>query len=215
LIVRLASEPIAKGVAAMAVEPVNSPDVAELGTENLEVAHVTHPPSALTCPDCGGALWEVQNERVLRFRCHLGHGFTGESLDEHQLKNVENAMWTAMRTLEESASLRRRLAARTRSGKMEALAMHYEEQAKSSEARAAVIRAVLMNEEVTAEVTGIRPSPKARERAGDKRDTRPGSNGNGGGGGAGLSRRRSTAKRSSSGRRTVNAGKSKRLKSAT
>ncbi len=201
----------------MPVEPVNSPDIAELGTENLEVANITRPPSALTCPDCGGALWEVQNERVLRFRCHLGHGFTGESLDEHQHKNVENAMWTAMRTLEESASLRRRLAARTRSTNMGALAARYEEQAKASEARAAVIRAVLMKEEVTEVVKGIRPSPKARERAGDKRDTRPGTNGNGGGGSSvgSTGRRRSPAKRSSSGSRTVNAGKSKRLKSAS
>src|SRR5205814_5972395 len=82
LIAQLAGEPVGKGASQMSRPRRNVPDIAALGTENLDTVNISQPPSALTCPDCGGALWEVQNERILRFRCHLGHGFTAQGLSE-------------------------------------------------------------------------------------------------------------------------------------
>lgn len=32
--------------------------------------------SGLTCPDCGGGLWEIKESKPLRYRCHTGHAFT-------------------------------------------------------------------------------------------------------------------------------------------
>jgi two-component system chemotaxis response regulator CheB len=32
-------------------------------------------PSPLTCPDCGGGLWEMNDTRPLRYRCHTGHAY--------------------------------------------------------------------------------------------------------------------------------------------
>jgi hypothetical protein len=125
------------------------------------------PPSALTCPECGGALWEVENGRLLRFRCHLGHGYTGDGLSEHQFRNIEAALWTAMRVLEESAALRRRLADRTRNSNLESLTTRYERQACEAEERAALIRSVLVTDDVEIPAKPLRPSPKARERAGN------------------------------------------------
>src|SRR5262249_51865001 len=44
-------------------------------------AHSFHtPPSPLTCPECGGALWELKNGELIRYRCHVGHGFNEDSL---------------------------------------------------------------------------------------------------------------------------------------
>ncbi len=143
LITQLTGERAGKGGRIMSPNRRNVPDIAQSGTNNLEVPDALEPPSALTCPECGGALWEVQNQRVLRFRCHLGHGYTGESLSALQVQNIENAMWVAMRTLEESAALRRRLAQRTRGSSMNLLASGYEHQAHEAEQRAALIRAVL------------------------------------------------------------------------
>jgi two-component system, chemotaxis family, protein-glutamate methylesterase/glutaminase len=34
----------------------------------------------LTCPDCGGPLWELHNDSLQRYRCRLGHAFTATSL---------------------------------------------------------------------------------------------------------------------------------------
>jgi two-component system chemotaxis response regulator CheB len=176
LIAQLAGKRAGKGTRIMPPRRRNLPDIAEVGSENLEAPDPAEPPTALTCPECGGALWEVQKERVLRFRCHLGHGYTGESLSEQQVKNIENAMWMAMRTLEESAALRRRLAERTRGSGMNLLASGYEEQAQAALDRAALIRAVLMEDKPARAVKSLRPSPKARERAGDKPHTRPNAN---------------------------------------
>jgi CheB methylesterase len=38
------------------------------------------PPSAFTFPDCGGALWEMTDGALLRWRCHVGHAFTVDGL---------------------------------------------------------------------------------------------------------------------------------------
>src|SRR5262245_19915618 len=40
----------------------------------------TRVPTVLTCPDCGGALWELEDHGRLRYRCHVGHGITSEGL---------------------------------------------------------------------------------------------------------------------------------------
>jgi two-component system chemotaxis response regulator CheB len=36
--------------------------------------------SALTCPECHAVLYKIEDERVLRFRCQLGHGFSATTL---------------------------------------------------------------------------------------------------------------------------------------
>lgn len=37
-------------------------------------------PSSLTCPDCGGSLWQVNGSEQLRYRCHTGHAFGAVTL---------------------------------------------------------------------------------------------------------------------------------------
>ena len=69
--------------------------------------------SPITCPECGGALWEHEEGGVLRFKCHVGHAFTRESLATAQGHAVEATLWIALRSLEERADLLRRLARRS------------------------------------------------------------------------------------------------------
>ena len=37
-------------------------------------------PSAFTCPACHGALWEITGDPLTRFRCHLGHAYSPDTL---------------------------------------------------------------------------------------------------------------------------------------
>jgi two-component system, chemotaxis family, protein-glutamate methylesterase/glutaminase len=67
-------------------------------------------PSALTCPDCGGGLWELKDQRPLRYRCHTGHAFTATSLEAAQAETAEHALWSSVRALQERELLLRRLA---------------------------------------------------------------------------------------------------------
>ncbi len=59
----------------------------------------------LTCPDCGGNLWQVDHGQVLRFRCHTGHAFTAESLAESSRLSLEETLWVALRMMEERKNL--------------------------------------------------------------------------------------------------------------
>lgn len=62
-------------------------------------------PVAITCPDCGGVLSEIDGERPLRYRCQVGHAFTGQSLLKDQEGQVDEAMRVALRIIEERAEL--------------------------------------------------------------------------------------------------------------
>ncbi|RYY21043.1 MAG: chemotaxis protein CheB [Cytophagaceae bacterium] len=59
----------------------------------------------LTCPDCGGNLWEVDHGQVLRYRCHTGHAFTAGALAESSQHALEETLWVALRMMEERHNL--------------------------------------------------------------------------------------------------------------
>jgi two-component system chemotaxis response regulator CheB len=68
--------------------------------------------SAITCPECGGSLWEHDEEGLLRFKCHVGHAYSPDSLEVGQAQALEGALWAALRGLQERAELFRRMARR-------------------------------------------------------------------------------------------------------
>lgn len=63
----------------------------------------------LTCPECGGALWEMRQDHPARYRCHTGHAFTGKVLEALQRSELEEALWAAVRALHEQEQLFRQL----------------------------------------------------------------------------------------------------------
>ena len=72
--------------------------------------------SNYSCPDCGGALWEMKNDAHPRYRCFTGHVYTGESLLEKQAEGVEESVLISIRMLEERKNLLKRL--RTKQAEM-------------------------------------------------------------------------------------------------
>ena len=58
-------------------------------------------PSAFTCPDCNGTLWEMDDGGLLRFRCRVGHAFSGDGVRAGYTESVEAALWSAVRSLGE------------------------------------------------------------------------------------------------------------------
>jgi two-component system, chemotaxis family, protein-glutamate methylesterase/glutaminase len=67
-------------------------------------------PSVFACPECGGVLWELRNNDLIRFRCRVGHSYSPHSLVQELLQSSETALWAAMRALEEKAAMQRRVA---------------------------------------------------------------------------------------------------------
>ncbi|MBK1782985.1 chemotaxis protein CheB [Prauserella sp. ASG 168] len=66
-------------------------------------------PSGFVCPDCSGSLLDLG---AGRYRCYVGHAWTEEALLRARGHELERALWTALRTLDEEASLARRMAER-------------------------------------------------------------------------------------------------------
>lgn len=95
---------------------------------------------SVTCPDCGGALVETSEGGAGRLECPAGHAFSTESsMAEHGLE-LERALWTATRALDDRAGLLERLAARARSNRQPRSAAGFERQARDTRADATVIR---------------------------------------------------------------------------
>jgi two-component system chemotaxis response regulator CheB len=69
--------------------------------------------TGLTCPECGGTLWAHEEGDLLRFRCHVGHAYSLESMQIEQGRALESALWSALRTLEEQIDLFQRISRRS------------------------------------------------------------------------------------------------------
>jgi two-component system, chemotaxis family, protein-glutamate methylesterase/glutaminase len=80
------------------------------GNKPMENLSAVGTPSTLTCPECGGGLWELKGGKPLRYRCHTGHGFSARSLENAQVNMAEHALWSSVRALQEREILLRRLA---------------------------------------------------------------------------------------------------------
>jgi two-component system, chemotaxis family, protein-glutamate methylesterase/glutaminase len=58
-----------------------------------------------SCPECGGPLWGLQDGRLQRFRCHTGHAYGVDSLLSGQGRQIERALWAAIKGLEQRAQM--------------------------------------------------------------------------------------------------------------
>jgi two-component system, chemotaxis family, protein-glutamate methylesterase/glutaminase len=103
--------------------------------------------SRLTCPDCHGALWEINDESILRYRCHVGHAYSAEALSEGQSDTLEMALWSAVRALEEKVVLAKRIVERARKANHQRAAVIFERRAREAEEHGSMIRQVLLSGE--------------------------------------------------------------------
>jgi len=101
--------------------------------------------SKLTCPDCHGALWEISDEDLLRYRCHVGHAFSAESLSNGQGEMLEVALWSAVRALEEQMILARRIVERARRSNHTRAMVTFERRAREAEEHSSAIRQLLLS----------------------------------------------------------------------
>jgi len=103
--------------------------------------------SKLTCPDCHGALWEIEDHDLLRYRCHVGHAYSAEALDEGQSDRLEMALWSAVRALEEQMMLAKRVVERARKANQMRAVQKFEKRAREAEQHSSMIRQLLLSVE--------------------------------------------------------------------
>lgn len=143
-------ELVRQAAVAVAVDPpphLVHEHLAGLGGENaMDELEQVAAPSTLVCPDCKGTLWEIRDANPPRYRCHTGHGFSLRTLAAVQQEATENALWSAVRALQEKEVLLRRIAELDRSAGDEAHARQAETEAEQLRAQAETLRALVEQE---------------------------------------------------------------------
>jgi two-component system chemotaxis response regulator CheB len=153
LLVRLANEPVAAAEYGVPETIQHELNLAKNHGEEMQQDRLLGEPSVYSCPECGGVLHEIHDGEYLRFRCRVGHAFGAESVLAEQSEALETALWAALNTLEESASLSRRLARQAHERGQSWLAARFNERIRESEQRADAIRQVLSKDETAATIS--------------------------------------------------------------
>ena len=99
----------------------------------------------VSCPECGGPLWQVDSETMERYRCHVGHAYTARALLADQDNAVEQALWVAMRTLEERANILANMAEREEQQERPRISSHLRERTQETRQHARVLRELIEN----------------------------------------------------------------------
>ncbi|HTN83526.1 MAG TPA: chemotaxis protein CheB [Sorangium sp.] len=120
---------------------------------------VEAPEIEFTCPDCGGNLVRNGDGAMLSFRCKVGHRYTPEGLENEQAEALEAALWVALRTIEDTAALARRMAERAAERNQIYMVAHFEEKVRAAEERGALVRRALLG---VTEGNGVTGGPRSR-----------------------------------------------------
>jgi two-component system, chemotaxis family, protein-glutamate methylesterase/glutaminase len=113
----------------------------ELGV--LDLGNLT----ALTCPECSGALVSIQEDKLIRYRCHTGHAYTANSLLVDVTKTVEESLWKSVRSLEEMVILLEQSARKFTEINDEQASRLFYEKARETRERAATTRELIFKQE--------------------------------------------------------------------
>lgn len=108
------------------------------------MAEKKKPASGFTCPDCGGAIWEIEENGEVRYECRIGHAYSPDGFSEASDENLERSLWAALRALEESAALEQRLADLAAERKRSSAHKLFSEKAHDRKQHAGILREFLM-----------------------------------------------------------------------
>jgi len=86
----------------------------ERAMANDEWGNIPSRSTDFTCPECNGAIREIEGEPIRRYRCRVGHAYSAEDFVAAKTTGVEDALWLALQTLQEQALVLETLAAEDR-----------------------------------------------------------------------------------------------------
>ncbi|MBW4528720.1 MAG: chemotaxis protein CheB [Phormidium tanganyikae FI6-MK23] len=149
LLVQLSQEPVDHEEAYPVTEEIDVESrIAEqqMNTQEfLEQVEAIGTRTTYTCPECNGSIWQIGTEEPLRFRCHIGHSFTANVFLSEQTQNIENALWSAVRAMEEKVTFSRQMAERMRNYNLTSAVTKYEDHATNLDQEVSLIRDMILN----------------------------------------------------------------------
>lgn len=145
LLNRLADKPVLEKGETQVNQPIPdfSKDEISLIKEEMkayEKGYESDQRSILTCPECGGVLWELQDGPLVRYRCHTGHVFDAQNLLSSYDNDYEKAFWTAIRIMVEKAAISNRLAIHAQERGDQKMEAYYLSHAKEAQNEAERVR---------------------------------------------------------------------------
>jgi len=111
LLARLVAEPARKPI-AIPEEICLEAAIAAQEHANMDSTDKLGRLSPFTCPECQGPLWEIEEGRLLRYRCHAGHALTAEAMLFAQGTEAENMIERLLRVHQQRAAMAHRIADR-------------------------------------------------------------------------------------------------------
>lgn len=108
-LLRLVGAPITASPPAMPTQIARDQAISTGVGDPMEHLNAIGQRSRFACPECSGVLWEINQSRPKRYRCHTGHGYTLRTLVDAHDAATDEALWGAMRALQEREALLRQL----------------------------------------------------------------------------------------------------------
>jgi two-component system, chemotaxis family, protein-glutamate methylesterase/glutaminase len=123
----------------------NGTELIKKDIQSYEQGYEINQRSVITCPECGGILWELQDGNLVYYRCHTGHAFNPDVLLASHDSELEKKYWTTIRLLVEKAAIANRLAMKASENGNQDLKAYYLSIAKEAETEAQRIRETWLN----------------------------------------------------------------------
>ena len=96
--------------------------------------------SVLACPDCGGVMWEIDEDDLVKYRCHVGHAYGAELMSIALDENLRRALGSAQRAMEERVALAQKLYKQAVASGHQSLAETWSQKADEFEREMKIIR---------------------------------------------------------------------------
>ena len=166
LLVRLANDPVEgntmerdqpdKGLENRIATEVQIAAGTDVSQENtLKLGEFTE----FTCPECHGVLIRIQEDKLIRFRCHTGHGFTEDALLEGVTLSTEEMIWQAARGFQETIMLLQHMGRHIRDAGDPAQAENFFAKARELEKQASRFQEIATGQESLSESKLNPPDP--------------------------------------------------------
>jgi two-component system, chemotaxis family, protein-glutamate methylesterase/glutaminase len=115
-------------------------EVARGGEFNMDEMDRIGRRSVLACPDCHGVMWEIDEGDLVRYRCHVGHAHTEDTMTFALDDNLRRALGSALRALDERIALAEKLQRQASRRGHNQLSSHWAARKAEYEAEADIIR---------------------------------------------------------------------------
>jgi two-component system chemotaxis response regulator CheB len=106
LLARLAGEPTkaSEGIPVSRILEIECQFV-EMETMSMKDMDIIGSHAGVSCPECHGPIWKMKEGKLARYRCHVGHAYSAQTMVAGQVEAQETHLWQALRLMKERVSL--------------------------------------------------------------------------------------------------------------